>query len=156
MDKKDALILRVLERSAKLSSRAVAREVGLPISTVHRRIKRLEQEGVITGYKALINYEKTDRPIGAYIFINLEEATPGRPRIPKRDIVDRLKKFNEVQELADVEGPIFNLVVKVQLHSLKELSMFTEELRSLEGIEELSTAIITEEIRQPVISHFST
>ena len=146
MDKKDALILRVLERNAKLSSRAVAREVGLPISTVHRRIKRLEQEGVITGYKALINYEKTDRPIGAYIFINLVETTPRRPRITKKSIIERLKKFNEVQELADVEGPSFNLVVKIQLHSLKELSMFTEELRWLEGIEELSTAIITEEI----------
>lgn len=147
MNKKDALIVRVLERSAKLSSRAIAGEVGLPISTVHRRIRRLEKEGVITGYKAMINYEKTDRPIGSYIFINLEETSPGKSRTPKGNVVDRLKKFVDVQELADVQGYNFDLVVKARFKCLKELSLFMEALRSLEGIEELSSAIITEEIR---------
>ena len=63
MDEKDILILQVLEKNAKLSSRTVAARVRLPISTVHRRIRRLEQDGVIKGCKAIIDYEKTDRPI---------------------------------------------------------------------------------------------
>ena len=56
MDERDEAIIKILERSAKLSSRAIAKRVGLPISTVHRRIKKMEQEGLISGYKALINY----------------------------------------------------------------------------------------------------
>ena len=147
MDKKDALILRVLERNAKLSSRAIAEEVGLPIATVHRRIKKLEQEKVIIGYRALINYEKTERPIGAYLFINLEESTPEGVRIPKREIIAKLKKYDVFHELADVQGYNFDLVAKARFTTLKELSRYTEELRSQEGIEELTTSIITEEIR---------
>jgi len=66
VDEKDEMIIRILERRSGLSSRTLSKILGIPISTVHRRIKRLEREGVIKGYKALIDYEKTARPIGAY------------------------------------------------------------------------------------------
>lgn len=147
MDEKDELIIRVLERSAKLSSRAVAKEVGLPISTVHRRIRRLEQKGVITGYKALINYEKTKRPIGAYVFINLEEVTTGKTYIPKAEIIDRLKKIDGIQELVDVQGLNLDLVVKVRFADLRKMSAFAESLRAMEGVEEFVYGIIIEEIK---------
>jgi DNA-binding Lrp family transcriptional regulator len=146
MDRKDELILQVLEKNSKLSSRAVAEKVGLPISTVHRRIRKLEQDGVIKSYRAIIEYEKTRRPIGAYLFINIAETIPGKGHIPKANIVGKLLKYREVQELADVQGSNFDLVTKARFATLKELSAFVEELRELEGIEELFSAIITEEI----------
>lgn len=146
MDEKDEMILQVLERNAKLSSRAVASKVGLPISTVHRRIRKLEQDGVIKGYKALIDYEKTKKPIGAYLFINVAETTPNKGHIPKAKIIDKIKKYSEVDELADVQGANFDLVVKGRFRSLRELSAFVEEWRSIEGIEELFAAIISDEI----------
>jgi DNA-binding Lrp family transcriptional regulator len=147
MDEKDELIIRILERSAKLSSRAIAKEVGLPISTVHRRIRRLEQEGVITGYKALINYEKTKRPIGAYVFINLEEVTTGKSYISKAEIIDELKKIDGVQELIDVQGFNVDLVLKVRFANLKKMSAFAELLRAMEGVENFVYGIIIEKIR---------
>jgi DNA-binding Lrp family transcriptional regulator len=58
MDEKDELILQALEKNAKLSSRAIAEKIGLPISTVHRRIRKLELDKVIKGYRATIEYEK--------------------------------------------------------------------------------------------------
>ena len=146
MDEKDELILQVLEKNAKLSSRAIAERVGLPISTVHRRIMKLEQDRVIKGYKAIIEYEKTKRPISAYIFINLHETIPNKGHIPKVEIVRKLLKYREVQELADVQGGNFDLVTKARFATLKQLSAFVEELRDVEGIEELISAIITEEI----------
>ena len=146
MDEKDELIIRILERSAKLSSRAIAKKVGLPISTVHRRIRRLEQEGVITGYKAIINYEKTKRPVGAYVFINLEEVTTGKSYISKAEIIDKLKKIDGVQELIDVQGFNVDLVLKVRFANLKKMSAFAELLRAMEGIEQFVYGIIIEEI----------
>ena len=59
MDEKDELILQALEKNAKLSSRNIAEKIGLPISTVHRRIRKLEQDGVIKSFRAIIDYEKT-------------------------------------------------------------------------------------------------
>ena len=147
MDEKDELILQVLEKNAKLSSRAIAERVGLPISTVHRRIMKLEQDRVVKGYRAIIEYEKTGRPISAYIFINLAETIPRKGHIPKAGIINKLLKYHEVQELADVQGGNFDLVIKARFATLKELSVFVESLRAIEGIEELFSAIITEEIR---------
>jgi len=121
--------------------------VGLPISTVHRRIMKLEQDRVVKGYRAIIEYEKTGRPISAYIFINLAETIPRKGHIPKAGIINKLLKYHEVQELADVQGGNFDLVIKARFATLKELSVFVESLRAIEGIEELFSAIITEEIR---------
>jgi DNA-binding Lrp family transcriptional regulator len=146
MDEKDELVLQALERNAKLSSRAIAEKVGLPISTVHRRMKKLEKDGIIKGFKAIIEYEKTKRPISAYIFINIAETIPDKGHIPKAGIVGKLLKYPEIQELADVQGSNFDLVTKARFATLKELSSFVEELRAIEGIEELFSAIITEEI----------
>ena len=149
MDEKDEAIIRALEWSANLSSRAVAERIGLPVSTVHRRIRKLEQEGVITGYRVLIDYEKTKRPIGACAFINLEEAALGKGHIPKSDVIARLKRIDGVELISDVQAANFDLVVRARFKSLKELSAFSEKLRSMEGIEELSTAVITEDILSP-------
>ena len=110
-----------------------------------RRIKRLEREGVITGYKALIDYEKTTWPIGALLLIDLAEAVPGKGPIPKRVILDSLRRFPEIEEIIEVQAAAFDLVVKARFPSLRTLSNFIEDLRSVEGIEETSSAIVTDE-----------
>ncbi|TRO46328.1 winged helix-turn-helix transcriptional regulator, partial [Candidatus Bathyarchaeota archaeon] len=78
MDKKDEAILRILSRKAGLPSRSLSKMLKIPLSTVHRRIKKLEHEGIIEGYKALINFEKTLWPIGALLMVNLAEVVPGK------------------------------------------------------------------------------
>ncbi|MEJ2241426.1 MAG: Lrp/AsnC family transcriptional regulator [Candidatus Bathyarchaeota archaeon] len=145
MDEKDELILQALEKNSKLSSRAIAEKIGLPISTVHRRIRKLEKNKIIKGYRAIVEYEKTKRPIGAYLFINIAEKSPNNNYVPKEKIVDKLLKNKEVQELADVQGANFDLVIKCRFQTLKELSDLIERLRGLTGIEEIYSAIITEE-----------
>ena len=149
MDEKDEAIIRVLERKARLSSRSLSKLVGLPISTVHRRIQKLEREGVIVGYKALINYEKTNKPISALLLVNLAEVIPGKGHIPKKQIIKSLEKFEEVEEIIEVQAFSFDFIVKARMQSLRRLSAIIEELRSTEGIEEISSAIITEETVLP-------
>jgi Lrp/AsnC family leucine-responsive transcriptional regulator len=145
MNEKDTAIIRILSRRAGLSSRTLSKMLGIPISTVHRRVKRLEQSGVIKGYKALINFEKTDWPISALLLINLSEVIPGKGHIPKKDIIDTLRNYYEIEEIIEVQAANFDLVVKARFQSLKKLSEFVETLRSIEGIEETTSAIITEE-----------
>jgi len=148
MDQKDEIILHVLDKNSKLSCRAIAKITRLPISTVNRRIRKLEKEEVIKGYRAIIDYEKTKRPIGAYLFINIHEIIPEKGHIPKSIIVKKLLKYHQVQELVDVQGSKFDIVIKVRVSTLRALSAFVEELREVHGIEELFSAIITEEFLQ--------
>lgn len=149
MDEKDESIIRVLGRRARLSSRTLSKMVGMPISTVHRRIKKLEQEGIIVGYKALVNFEKTTWPIGVLLLINLSEAILGKGYIPKKKILHSLRGLKEIEEITEVQAANFDLIVKARFKTLKKLSEFIEKLRSIEGIEETSSAIITEETVLP-------
>jgi DNA-binding Lrp family transcriptional regulator len=155
MDKKDEAILRILSRKAGLTSRTLSKMLKMPLSTVHRRVKRLEHEGIIEGYKALINFEKTSYPIATLLIINLAEVIPGKGHIPKKDIIQSLSRFNEVEEIIEVQAADFDLIVKARFERLKDQSNFVEKLRCIEGIEKTSSAIVIEENIMPVPQIFS-
>ena len=150
MDKKNEAIIRILSRKAGLSSRTLSKMLKIPISTVHRRVKKLEHEGIIEGYKAIINFEKTSWPIGTLLMVNLAEVIPGKGHIPKKDILRSLTRFKEIEEIIEVQAVDFDLIMKARFGSLKEQSNFIEELRCIEGIEEISSAIIIEENIMPI------
>ena len=150
MDKKNEAILRILSRKAGLTSRTLSKMLKIPVSTVHRRIKRLEHEGIIQGYKAIVNFEKTSWPIVTLLMINLAEVIPGRGHIPKKEIIQSLSRFNEIEEIIEVQAADFDLIAKARFERLKEYSNFVEELQCIDGIEEISSAIIVEEKIMPV------
>ena len=154
MDKKNEAILRILSRKAGLPSRTLSKMLKIPISTVHRRVKKLEHEGIIEGYKAIIHFEKTRWPIGTLLMLNLAEVIPGKGHIPKKDIMQSLSRFNEIEEIIEVQAADFDLIIKARFESLKEQSNFVEELRCIDGIEEISSAIIIEEKILPVPQMF--
>jgi Lrp/AsnC family transcriptional regulator, leucine-responsive regulatory protein len=154
MDKKNEAILRILSRKAGLTSRTLSKMLKIPISTVHRRVKKLEHDGTIQGYKAIINFEKTSWPIATLSMINLAEVIPGKGHIPKKKIIQSLSRFNEIEEIIEVQAADFDLIVKARFERLKEHSNFVEELRCIDGIEEISSAIIIEEKILPVSQIF--
>jgi DNA-binding Lrp family transcriptional regulator len=145
LDDKDESIIRVIGRRSGMSSRKLSGMLNIPISTVHRRIKNFEEEGVITGYMALIDYQETSWPIGALLLVDLMEVIPGKGHIPKKEIIDVLSKFSEVEEIVDVQAAEFDLMLKARFRTLRKLSDFVEHLRDIEGIEETKSAVITDE-----------
>ena len=146
MNKKDQLLIRVLEKEGKLSSRKLAVKTTLPISTVHRRVRNLEKQGVVKGYRAIINYEKTDRPIPLLVFISLEEKNKKERYIPANRIKQELKKIRDIHEILDVQGGRWDLIIKARMEKLRDTEDLLERIRSIQGIEELSSTIITEEL----------
>ena len=149
MDDKDESILKVVGRRSGMSSRKLSGMLNIPISTVHRRIKKFEDDGVITGYKALIDYQDTPWPIGALLLVDLMEVIPGKGHIPKKEIIKTLSNFREIEEIIDVQAAGFDLVLKARFRTLKLLSGFIERLRDIEGIEETKSAVITDEMVLP-------
>ncbi|MEM2970516.1 MAG: Lrp/AsnC ligand binding domain-containing protein, partial [Candidatus Bathyarchaeia archaeon] len=88
------------------------------------------------------------------MFINLAGVVPNKGYIPRKDVLNELKNYEEIEEVIEVEAYNFDLILKARLQSLKRLSALMEELRCIEGSEELSSAIIIEEttLPPPVIS----
>lgn len=73
LDETDREILRVLQEDAHMNTRAIAARVHRSISPVHERIRRLEEDGFIKRYTAILNREKIGRPLLAVVQVRLSE-----------------------------------------------------------------------------------
>jgi DNA-binding Lrp family transcriptional regulator len=143
LNEKDLIILNELRKDSKISSRSLAKRVGLPISTVYRRVKNMEEKGIITGYHASVDFEKIGKPVGVLILINLAE---GKEFIPIDEIRNHLQKSGEIMDLMTLHGGSFDLMAKVRLSDLDSITPFLEKIRNIEGIEEVSCTIISQEL----------
>ena len=74
-DEKDLEILRILQEDAKTPVREIGRRIEAPITTVYSRIKRLEDSGVIEGYKPVLDSEKLGKPTTAFILASFSGVT---------------------------------------------------------------------------------
>ncbi|WP_053955252.1 Lrp/AsnC family transcriptional regulator [Inediibacterium massiliense] len=71
MDATDLKILQILQTDGRISMKALGKTVGLTSPAVSERVKRLEEKGIITGYRAMVNPQKLDKNIQAFIDISM-------------------------------------------------------------------------------------
>ena len=77
LDAIDKKILRLLQEDAKMTASHMSEKIGSPITTIYSRIKRLEDSGVIKGYKPVLDYEKLQRSTTAFIFAHIDRQILG-------------------------------------------------------------------------------
>lgn len=128
-------ILTLLEENAKLTNHQIAAMLGLKQAEVDAAIGKYEKDGVIKGYKALIDWEKAGREmITAFIEVKV---TPQRD-FGFEQMAERIMQFEEVSSVYLMSGG-FDLAVTVEGATFKEVAMFVaERLSPLDNV--LSTA----------------
>ena len=67
LDNKDLAIIEVLKHNSNFSTQQISKKTGIPISTVHNRIRKLEKSGIIKEYTILLDNKKIGKPIAASI-----------------------------------------------------------------------------------------
>jgi Lrp/AsnC family transcriptional regulator, leucine-responsive regulatory protein len=72
LDAIDRRVLRALQSDGRLSIVALAEEVGLSPTPCQRRVRRLEQEGVIAGYTAVLDLARLGLPLQAFVLVALD------------------------------------------------------------------------------------
>jgi DNA-binding Lrp family transcriptional regulator len=72
LDDSDRRLLSLLQADGRLTNADLAEKVGLSLSACHRRVKRLEEEGVIAGYSAVLDRKSVGCNVLAYVLIKLE------------------------------------------------------------------------------------
>jgi DNA-binding Lrp family transcriptional regulator len=138
---KDLEILRELMADGKARIRKISRKLGLPMSTVHHRILRMEKEGVIRKYAAIPDYRKIGLPIAAYVFVNVDYSKIES----QEDIAAQIKKLPNVLDVCIVSGEI-DLIVKLRAKDVDALSdAITKRLRNIRGIAKTVTAVVMKE-----------
>jgi len=127
IDDIDRRIVLLLQEDARLSNAALAEKVGLTVSTVHERVKKLEKKGVIRGYVAIVDAEALGKPIMAFIRLTVG-TTPGDYLESKHRVVEVCQREPDVLECHGVAGEDC-YVIKVRVASPKDLERLIERIR---------------------------
>lgn len=124
-------ILKLLENDARLTPEQIAVMLDSDVDSVKREIEAFEEDGTILGYKAIVDWEKTDREsVSALIEVKL---TPNRESGFDR-VAEKIYNYPEVQSVQLMAGG-YDLSVLIEGKTMKEVALFvSQKLATIEGV----------------------
>jgi Lrp/AsnC family leucine-responsive transcriptional regulator len=136
LDGRDLEIIAALQDDARATYADVGRRVGLAPSSVHDRVRKLEQQGAILGYRAVID------PGSLGLFVTaLVAVTPLDPTQPD-DLPDRVRGFPEVEDCLSVAGEA-NYILKVRTKTTADLEELIRRLREKGEVQTRTTVVLS-------------
>jgi len=139
LDEKDFLIMGALENNADLTTKKLAFKLGMPQTTVHNRIKRLREIGVIKKYVAILDAKKLGKMLSAYVLIDIDYDL-------HYTIVRKLMAMPYVTDISAITGTN-DLIIKVRVKDAEELGeLVLQKLRSM-GVRRTETLMELETVK---------
>jgi len=139
IDGKDFKILEILKVNCKLPSREISKLTGLPITTVHNRIKKMEKEGIIKSYVANVDDTKVGKNVQAFVQVRLKHVSPD-------STVDKLIHMREISEVYVISGST-DIMIKVSTKDVDSLQDFLlNKLSKMKGIERTDTSVVLKKV----------
>lgn len=138
-------ILRNISKNARMTAEDLAAMLDSTPEEINETIRSMEQDGVICGYPALINWEKTDNEVvTALIEVKV---TPQRGRGFDK-VAERIYQFDEVASVYLMSGG-FDLTVMIEGKSMKEVARFvTTKLAPMESIMSTATYFVLKKYKE--------
>lgn len=140
LDDADLALLRALNADARKSYRDLSKELGLALSTVSSRVKRLEEQGYITAYVPVIDPVKLGFDLVVVIGVKIQH---GRLLEAQK----RIAKSPRVFGVYDVTGD-WDSVVLARFRSRGELNDFVKEILALPYVERTSTQLVLNTVKE--------
>lgn len=143
LDAADRTILKLLQENAFLTTKELAAKLDLTSTPVYERVKRLEKDGYIKQYAALLNRRKVGLPLLVFCDVSLKEHN--------REFLFRFEKavvqFPEVLECHHVSGE-YDYVLKVAVKDIDAYQRFVKEkMASLENIGRVQSHFVMTEVK---------
>ena len=136
LDDQDLVILRALQDDARGTFADIGRQAGLSTSSVHERVKKLEQAGVIRGYRAVVDPEA----VGLFVTA-LVSVTPLDPTAPD-DLPERVRELPEIEACHSVAGQE-SYILKVRVRTTGGLEEFLQRLREKAQVQTRTTIVLS-------------
>lgn len=138
IDDTDEMIIAVLKDEGRISNLDLADRIGLSPTPCSRRVKRLEETGVITGYGARINPSAMGQGVSVMVNVRLSRQTPA----DIEEFMSAIHRLPEITECLLVTGNL-DYVLKVQTKDVEALRDFVlKELKAIPSVSETSTMLI--------------
>ena len=143
IDETDKHLLRLLQTQARMSITELAEQVNLSATPCARRIKRLEDSGIITGYHIQTNAQKLGYPLAVFIAISMDRHTADRFEQFER----KVQSFDEVISCSIVTGRTEDYLIKVRVRDMAHYEEFLlHRLNRIEGVAQVHTSFELREV----------
>ena len=146
LDNKDRQLLGYLQPTARMTNAELARRVNLSPPGVQKRLRKLEESGIIEGYVTLVDREALGFDMLCFVQVTLQRHEP--------EAVHRFRKIvqtlSEVMECHHVTGE-YDYLLKVIVRNRKHLERFlVETLTPIPGMDKLRTSLVLSEIKNTI------
>lgn len=143
MNRTDRKILEILQKNSQVSNQDLAEEVALSPSPCLRRVKRLEEEGYIEKYVALLNPEKLDLQLTVLVAVGLKNHDSKK----MRDFEKSVEAMPEVMQCYLITGQTADYMLKVVVPNLQLYQIFLlNKLTTLEVVDNVHSSFILRNI----------
>jgi Lrp/AsnC family leucine-responsive transcriptional regulator len=136
MEDLDRRIVGLLSQDGRMSFTDLGKATGLSTSAVHQRVRRLEERGVIQGYRAVINHNELGLPLIAFISV-----TPLDPAAPD-DVPDHLRDISEIEACHSVAGEE-SYILKARVATPGDLEDLLARVRSGANVSTRTTVVLS-------------
>jgi Lrp/AsnC family transcriptional regulator, leucine-responsive regulatory protein len=147
LDKLDKAILRALQQNGRETYDVIGEQVGLSPSAVLRRVKRLEEGGVIDRYVALVKPEAVGLGLTAYLNVRLEKLTESHKRNPMDVFRASVQTWPEVVECVALTGDM-DYLLRVVVQDMAHYSRFImDTLLKHPSVEDCKTSFVLDRVK---------
>ena len=152
MDYIEYKLLNSLQKNARLTNLELAKQVGLSASPCLRRVKSLEESGVIKGYSAIINQNKVHLSVNVFVQVSLERQSEERLQI----FEEKIMEYREVMEAYLMTGEA-DYLLRIVVKDLQAYEKFLKDnLTKIKGIASIrsyfSLKQVTRKYNLPIVN----
>lgn len=146
LDKYDKLILQTIQKQGRISNQELAEAINLSPSPCLRRVRQLEEAGLIDGYVALVNARELGLTLLSFIQISMDKHTPERFASFEKTVAG----FPQVLECHLITGQSADYLLKVIVKDMDDFQQFLlNQLTRIDGVSGVHSSFV---LKSPVKS----
>jgi Lrp/AsnC family transcriptional regulator, regulator for asnA, asnC and gidA len=140
MDDTDRKILRALQKDARASFKKIGEDVGVSEATVFVRVRKMRENGVLRGFKAVVDPRAVGKGLTAIMLVRAN---------PKSltGALDALKRLDDIYEIYDVTGQYYS-ILKVRTENTDTLGRIIDEIGTIDGIAGTETIVVLRTVKE--------
>lgn len=144
LDEIDLQILEHLQKDGRSQRNTMADIVHLSVPSVSERMRKLEERGLITGYRAILDSKKFNFDITAFVFVEVD----GSDNYPK--FVDAIKEEPEVQECHSITGDGSH-VLKIRTENTESFEKLLSRIQSWAGVNKTRSNVVLSSFKETTV-----
>lgn len=130
IDDKDRELIGVLRENSRLKTKDISKRVKMPRTTIHHRMKRMEEEKIIRKYTVIPDYSKIGAPVTAFILVSFLPTMDAK----QREVAEKISHLEGVYEVHLISGE-WDILLKVRSSSMEKVGeLVIDHLREIQGV----------------------